>query len=79
MESLTVLWKTLQLSLLSLIEHKITYLDHFLGAIEGSVFITSYKMYFRSDPDPDNPVNNIYIYYIMTAGFMMLYINVYVR
>lgn len=38
-------------------EHKITYLDHFLGATEGTVYITSYKMYFKSDPNPKNTVS----------------------
>ena len=43
-------------------EHKITYLDNFLGGIEGSVFITSYKMYFKSEQNPDNSVCLAYMY-----------------
>jgi myotubularin-related protein 1/2 len=47
--------------LLSYIEHKITYLDHFLGAIEGTVFITSYKLFFRSEPNPHNSAVSVII------------------
>ena len=31
--------------------HDITYLDPFLGALTGSVYITDYKMYFKSPGD----------------------------
>ena len=38
-------------------EQKVTYLDHFLGGLEGTVSITSFKLYFRSTPNPDVPVS----------------------
>lgn len=37
--------------LLSYIAHDITYLDPFLGACTGSLYITDYKMYFKSSGD----------------------------
>jgi hypothetical protein len=37
--------------LLSFIAHDITYLDPFLGARTGSLYITDYKMYFKSPSD----------------------------
>uniref|UniRef100_A0A1X7SQ88 Myotubularin phosphatase domain-containing protein n=1 Tax=Amphimedon queenslandica TaxID=400682 RepID=A0A1X7SQ88_AMPQE len=34
-------------------------MDHFLGSIEGTVYISSYKMYFKSDPTPKNTEESV--------------------
>ena len=41
---------------LLLLEHKVSYLDHFKGSITGSAFITSYKLYFHADQSQDSMV-----------------------
>ena len=63
-------------------EHKITYLDNFLGGIEGSVFITSYKMYFKSEQNPDNSVclTYMYMYIHIHKNIHILYMyNIHVK